>query len=34
MICGEYPAAPSREEVLSDIFEGFAENMPEPPKGH
>jgi len=29
---GEYPAAPSQEEVLADIFEGFAENMPEPPK--
>ncbi len=29
---GEYPAAPSQDEVLSDIFEGFAENMPEPPK--
>jgi len=29
---GEYPAPPSQDEVLSDIFEGFAENMPEPPK--
>jgi len=29
---GEYPASPSQDEVLEDIFEGFAENMPEPPK--
>lgn len=29
---GEYPVAPSQQEVLADIFEGFAENMPEPPK--
>lgn len=31
---GEYPAAPSQDDVLADIFEGFAENMPEPPKSH
>ncbi len=31
---GEYPVAPSQDEVLADIFEGFAENMPEPPKRH
>jgi len=29
---GEYPDAPGEEAVLADIFEGFAENMPEPPK--
>jgi len=29
---GEYPAPPSQDEVLSGIFEGFAENMPEPQK--
>ena len=29
-----YPDAPTREAVLADIFEGFAENMPEPPKKH
>jgi len=31
---GEYPDAPGEEAVLADIFEGFAENMPEPPKRH
>jgi hypothetical protein len=29
---GEYPEFPSEPEVLEQIFEGFAENMPEPPK--
>ncbi|MFQ5519131.1 MAG: hypothetical protein ACE5E3_03920 [Mariprofundus sp.] len=29
---GEYPDAPDEEVVLANIFEGFAENMPESPK--
>ncbi len=30
---GSYPAAPAEYDVLEDIFEGFVENMPRPPKG-
>jgi len=28
---GEYPEPPSEMDVLEDVFQGFAENMPKPP---